>query len=256
VYDQPEPMAPYLATLQIGRYDEVEVAAGPVAIRAVLPAEHHAAFAQAFARQAEMMDVFVERFGAYPFHGGYCVVIADDVLEIPLEAQGLSIFGTNHLDGTSERLIAHELSHQWFGNSLTASHWKDIWLHEGFACYSEWIWSEDSGGPTADALAREHHARLAALPQDLVLADPGPVDMFDDRVYKRGALTLHALRLELGEAPFFALLRRWARDHQHGTVTTAAFIELVGQMAGRSLGGLFDRWLVAVELPPLTSRTG
>jgi aminopeptidase N len=253
VYDQPEPMAPYLATLQIGRYEQIDLAASPVAISAVLPAAHADELEVAFGRQAEMMEVFVARFGPYPFEAGYVVVVVDDVLEIPLEAQGLSIFGTNHLDGASERLVAHELSHQWFGNSLTAARWRDIWLHEGFACYAEWIWSEDSGGPSADAHARDHHARLASLPQDLVLGDPGPVDMFDDRVYKRGALTLHALRLELGDDPFFALLRRWARDHQHATVTTAAFVELAEQVAGRPLTDLFDRWLTEAPLPPLTT---
>ena len=87
-----------------------------------------------------------------------------------------------------------------------------------------------------------------------MLGDPGPVDMFDDRVYKRGALTLHALRHEIGDGPFFALLRRWARDHQHGTVTTEGFVELAEREAGRPLGELFDRWLVAVALPPLTTQ--
>jgi len=77
--------------------------------------------------------------------------------------------------------------------------------------------------------------------------------MFDDRVYKRGALTLHALRLELGDEPFFALLRRWARDYQHGTVMTEDFVELAEQTAGRPLADLFDRWLVDVTLPPLTT---
>ena len=52
------------------------------------------------------------------------------------------------------------------GNSLTAASWRDIWLHEGFACYSEWLWSEASGGRSADSWAQEHHRRLAALPQD------------------------------------------------------------------------------------------
>lgn len=105
----------------------------------------------------------------------------------------------------NERLVAHELAHQWFGNSLTAATWADIWLHEGFACYSEWLWSEASGGRSADELAREHHRKLAALPQDLLLGDPGRDDMFDDRVYKRGALTLHALRALLGDR-FFDML--------------------------------------------------
>ena len=69
--------------------------------------------------------------------------------------------------------MAHELAHQWFGNSLTLERWTDIWLHEGFACYAEWLWSERSGGPAADDHARRHHKRLAALPQDLVVAEPG-----------------------------------------------------------------------------------
>ena len=70
-----------------------------------------------------MMKLFVELFGPYPLADGYTVVVTDDALDIPLEAQGISIFGANHCDGTraSERLIAHELAHQWFGNSVTAA---------------------------------------------------------------------------------------------------------------------------------------
>ena len=97
-----------------------------------------------------MIALFEGLFGPYPFDA-YTVVVTDDDLEIPLEAQGLSVFGANHMDGRrgSERLVAHELAHQWFGNSLTVGLWRDIWLHEGFACYAEWLWSEASGGRTA-----------------------------------------------------------------------------------------------------------
>lgn len=251
VYEQREPTSPYLMTVHLGRYEDAVVADRPVAIRAVLGRAQRAGFTEAFARQAQMMDVFVDRFGPYPFEAGYTVVICPEPLELPLEAQGQAIFGTNHLDRTEERLIAHELSHQWFGNSVTAARWRDIWLHEGFACYAEWLWSEASGGAPASEHAAQHHARLASLPQDLLLADPGPKDMFDDRVYKRGALTLHALRTAMGDERFFTLLPRWTATHRYGIVTTEQFEAMAADVAGRPLGYLFDAWLRSRPLPPL-----
>src|SRR3546814_11355271 len=73
-------------------------------------------------------------------------------------------------------------------------------IYEGFACYAGWLWGEVADGIPADRSAREHWSRLAELPQDIVIGDPGPDLMFDDRLYKRGALTLHALRNEVGDA--------------------------------------------------------
>ena len=96
----------------------------------------------------------------------------------------------------------------------------------GFACYAEWLWSEESGGQTADEWARHYHQRLSESPQDLLLSDPGPRDMFDDRVYKRGALTLHALRRVIGDDSFFALLRDWTTRHRHNTAVTDDFTGL------------------------------
>ncbi|MEV0343675.1 M1 family metallopeptidase [Nocardia sp. NPDC050713] len=262
VYEQPEPMSSYLATIQIGHYRKHRVgpAHGPVPMQAVVPPRLRAEFEHDFARQPRMMEVFTERFGPYPF-GGYTVVVTDDDLEIPIEAQGISVFGANHCDGRrgSERLVAHELAHQWFGNSLTLRQWRDIWLHEGFACYAEWIWSEASGGPTADQLARAVLHNLARQPQDIVIGDPGPKRMFDDRVYKRGALTLHALRLELGEPGFFDLLREWVLRYRHSSVSTEEFTDLAGHYSLVPLRPLWDSWLRderLPQLPPYGGQTG
>jgi aminopeptidase N len=199
-----------------------------------------------------MLKTFTRLFGDYPF-AGYTVVVTEDELEIPLESQGLSTFGANFLttEWHAERLIAHELSHQWFGNSLTLGHWRDIWLHEGFACYSEWLWSEESGKDSAHERAVEHWRLLEDADQDLVLGDPGPELMFDDRVYKRGALLLHALRLTLGDGEFFELLRDWVSEHAHSTVSTEMFIDFAERTTGLDLKEFFDAWLTQEELPDL-----
>ncbi|KUH80134.1 MULTISPECIES: M1 family metallopeptidase [unclassified Mycobacterium] len=252
-YELPEPTSTYLVTVQIGMYDRHRMAKNGIPIDAVLPDRLRGNFEHDFARQPQMMKLFVKLFGPYPLSGGYTVVVTDDELEIPLEAQGISIFGANHCDGSrgAERLIAHELAHQWFGNSVTAKRWRHIWLHEGFACYAEWLWSENSGGRSAGDWARHYHQRLASSRQDLVLADPGPRDMFDDRVYKRGALTLHVLRHHLGDTNFFALLQDWTARYRHSTVVTDDFTGLASHYTNTSLRPLWDRWLYSTDLPAL-----
>ena len=261
VYQQDEPTSTYLTAVHIGRYRRermtVSPAASPVTIHAAFPPALSARVHRDFRDLPAMMDVFSQRFGPYPFPE-YTVVVTEDELEIPLEAQGLASFGSNHADGHggSERLIAHELAHQWFGNSVGLRSWRHIWLNEGFACYAEWIWAEASGGPTADASARAHHGRLSASPQDLVLGDPGADDLFDDRVYKRGALTVHALRLMLGDEGFFALVTAWTARYRHATAETSDFVGMATEAAGRPLDDFFRAWLERPELPRLPTARG
>lgn len=244
------PTATYLAAVQIGRYLRTDLAplgAAPVELWA--PASLRAASVVAFEKVAAMGAVFEQAFGPYP-QPQYTVVVTADVLEIPLEAQGMGVFGANHLSATFERLVAHELAHQWFGNSVGVERWRDIWLNEGFACYAEWLWSEASGGPSARSCAQAHHMLLKAQPQDLVLSDPGAELMFDDRVYKRGALTLEALRLTMGDEAFFGLLREWASRHRHALVTTDDFRALVAA-TDPDAAALLTRWVDRPQLPAL-----
>jgi aminopeptidase N len=258
-FEQSEPTSSYLATVQIGRYESRELALGtddaPVRGALVGPPDLRARIDHDFGAVPEMVRCFTASFGPYPF-GAYTVVVTADDLEIPLEAQGVAVFGANHADGRSgsDRLIAHELAHQWFGNSVGVASWRHIWLNEGFACYAEWLWSEWSGGTSVATHARRTHLRLALPPHDLTVGDPGPDAMFDDRVYKRGALTLQALRLTIGDDAFFAVLRRWTDENRYGAVSTDDFVRHCVRVSGHDAGeleALFASWLFERPLPRL-----
>ncbi|MDH6423300.1 aminopeptidase N [Aurantimicrobium minutum] len=251
-FRQDIPTPTYLASIQIGRYRQREEEFSGVTVHTFFTPANQSKVTSDLSKLEDMLSYFNETFGEYPFHS-YTVVATADELEIPLEAQGMAIFGANHLNGTNpeERLVAHELAHQWFGNSVGIAQWRDIWLNEGFACYAEWLWSEKAGGITTQGMAESHHVLLRQLDQDLLLADPGPDLMFDDRVYKRGALTLHALRLAVGDKAFFAILKQWVAEHAHALGTTEDFIELCQNSTTENLEPLFERWLFQRALPAL-----
>jgi aminopeptidase N len=257
VYEQREPMATYLATVQIGRYVVHPVGGSSVPMSAVLPQRLLPRLrlrVRSAARDAGLLRPAVRSLPVRRLHRGDHRRPSRD----PLGSTGMSTFGSNFLtsDWDNVRLVAHELSHQWFGNALTLSSWRDIWLHEGFACYCEWLWSEESGRPLRGRAGARHWGKLAGLPQDLLLSDPGPDLMFDDRVYKRGALLLHALRLTVGDDSFFALMRAWVERHRYGSVTSAMFESLAAEVTEQPLDDLFRAWLRQRPLPDLPARTG
>jgi aminopeptidase len=104
---------------------------------------------------------------------------------------------------------------------------------------------------TAQGWAQHYRRQLSTLARDIVIGDPGPALMFDDRVYKRGALTLHAVRSTIGDELFFTVLREWTARHRERTATTDDFCALAGEISGSSLEELFRRWLFETALPRL-----
>jgi aminopeptidase N len=139
------------------------------------------------------------------------------------------------------------VAHQWFGDSVALERWQDIWLNEGFATYAEWLWQEHTGETT---IQQNFDRRYARFDWTHPTGNPGVDGLFGPAVYQRGAMTLNALRLTIGEQPFLGLLKSWATEHRNGNVTTEQFIAAAEKASGKDLDTLFQAWLYGTTQPP------
>jgi len=201
--------------------------------------------------EPEAVDFLSNLYGPYSFESvGGIVDWAPNVF-FALETQTKP----NYDVLPDELTIVHELAHQWFGDTLVLDHWSDMWLNEGFATWSEWIWTERHGGQTA----QERFNQLYAVPEDSTRGQdlwfpapdalPDPSDLFGTPVYDRGALTLQALRQKVGDTTFFQIMRDWYAEHQHSNVTTGQFIATAERDSGQQLDHFFDVWLFQAGRP-------
>lgn len=251
-FEASDPMATYLATVNIAEFVRVEEA-GPngLLIRNYFPADSAADAEDYFSDTAEMIEYFNGIFGPYPFEV-YGVVVADTNLGFALETQTMSLFGENVLENgfNGQLTIAHELAHQWFGDSVSPADWQHIWLNEGFASYAMVLWAEYRNGEGfADVVLANFYENLGS--STVPVAEP-PVggNLFSAAVYFRGALALHALRLEVGDEVFFEILRTYASRFRDGNVTTEDFIAVAEEVSEMELDELFQMWLYERAMPP------
>lgn len=253
-WEMRQPMASYLATVSVGDYALISsepAATTAVPVEDAIPTRLVDIFDGDFEQTDEMLDVFAELFGPYPFDE-YGVLVIDGEFSFALETQGRSLFSAAFVDGDGsiERIVAHELAHQWFGNHVSPATWRDIWLNEGFATYAEDLWIEFGRGGDLAQLEARLLERATASPSPAP-GDPGAAGLFDGSVYRRGGLTLHALRLRVGDAEFFDILQTWLVRFGGGAASTRDFIELSEELSGDDLTDFFAGWLGDGALPPL-----
>jgi len=257
VWEAAAPMATYLAQLAIG--DAVLEDAPPVdgvVIRHAFGPDVRESAALAAAETPAMLTFLASWFGPYPF-STYGVLAPDGGLRgLAFEAQTFSLFAPDvfRAGRGSSPVLAHELAHQWFGNWVSPASWQETWLNEGFATYAEWLWSDHALGvpiaQNAQAALRE-----ARADPDAGAADPGRDGMFSNVVYGRGALTLHALRLTVGDDAFVRILRTYLDRFGGKTASTDAFVDVASGVAGHDLESFFASWLGPGPVPDLPAGT-
>ncbi|MEU3951572.1 M1 family metallopeptidase [Streptomyces achromogenes] len=246
-----KPMATYLATATIGKFD-VRTGRTPGGIPvyvAIDPVLKGASSVDVYGVTSAVTDYWSQVFGPYPFEETGAIV--DDMPEagFSLEVQSKPAYSAVR----SETTIVHELAHQWFGDSVSVAHWNDIWLNEGFATYAQWLWAEHQGTRTAhDSFRAGYDSRPAD--SSFWQVEPGAPErdsMFASAVYQRGAMTLQMLRERIGDPAFFRLLPTWTTLHRYGNASTADFIRLAERVSGQQLDDLFDTWLFTPGKPAL-----
>ena len=232
-WEADEPMASYLATIDIADWD-VHVGRRttglPVydAVDTTITGPLRAEIDRALGRQDEALELLSDNFGAYPFDTVGAIVPNQEDLRFALETQTRPVYSKRFWRDAqgnprnADFVIVHELAHQWYGDDVALGRWQDIWLNEGFATYAEWLWEEREGRGTPQEIFQ---ATYDDIPEDnafwsVVIGNPGVDLLFDDAVYVRGAMTLQALRNEVGDDAFFEILQTWAASKSGGNGIT------------------------------------
>jgi len=159
----------------------------------------------------------------------------------------------------SEGLIAHEIAHQWFGNSASEKDWHHIWLSEGFATYFTQLWMEHTYGrdqlETGMAGLRDRVLAYADQNPDIPVVDEritNLMQLLSTNSYQKGGWTLHMLRREVGDDAFWRGIRDYYRTYRDSNALTRDFRAVMERASGRQLGAFFDQWIFQPAYPDLS----
>lgn len=194
-----------------------------------------------FSDHPRMLRVLSELFGEYPFlKEKYGVA---EFLWYPgaMEHQTITGVSSNMINGKNfyEDTYVHELAHQWWGNAVSPKSWKDIWLNEGFATYSEALYYEAISGPKSlqSTMISKYSSNFSGS-----LAEPGPF-LFTRTMYDKGAWILHMLRWEIGDSAFFNSLRNYYETFKYSNASINDFKNICEDISGTNLDKFFEQWV-------------
>jgi len=248
-----EPMTSWLATVHVNKLKlDLSRASDGTPVRVYYPDGVSDEQAKGYARAAEMIPFMEKLVGPYPFSSYGTVVVQDPILYYALETQAMSTFPAESPGVIpDEGFVAHELAHQWFGNSISVAKWEDLWIAEGSATYFEILWPNRDDPAAFDSAMLDIYNYVADAQLGPAVVDT-PEDLFSDRTYYRGAAALYALRLKVGDRTFFNIMRHFAQDNRGHNVTSEGFIRTAVRFSGdATVRPLLTSWLYDQEVPAL-----
>lgn len=255
------PIAYYLISMTVAAYQDYTIYAHPQGMQDPLPVQNYiysipevlALNKQNIDTTTYLIELFSSLFGGYPFPKekyGHCMA--------PMGG-GMEHQTMTTLNDFGFPLVAHELTHMWFGDMVTCATWSDIWLNEGFASYGEYLACEYLGSrKLADEwMVRAHYEAFAAPSGSVYIPEAELANksrIFNSSLsYKKGASIVHMLRYEIGnDSLFFRILRTYLQRYKYRTATTEEFEKVVEELTGKDFSGFFNQWCYGEGYPSLT----
>jgi aminopeptidase N len=198
---------------------------------------------------AEAITWLEKRLGPYPFDTGGGVVVDS---QSAMETQSLPTYGNNPY-ALSRPVMVHELAHQWYGDLVSPTDWRDMWMNEGMVMYLQGQYEADQARIDVDQVMDEWAAPLYEPTMREEAGPPGAYDpaMFGEgNVYYGPALMWHEVREKIGDERFWSMVRAWPRVHAGGNATRRQYLAWVEKHTGEELTALFDAWLMGATSPP------
>ncbi|MDI6767184.1 MAG: M1 family aminopeptidase [Bacteroidota bacterium] len=218
---------------------------------------------RSFGKTPKMMEFFTTHISyPYPWEKFSQTVVADFIFGGMENVRAVTLSDNTihdsraHLDYSSDDLVAHELAHQWFGNLITCSDWSHAWLNEGFATYFENLFTEyDRGKDAAAKKMMDYQTVLRNIDEGdrrrptVCNRYNNPMDLFDSRIYGKGAVVLNMLREVLGHEFFWKTIKNYVAKYAFQCVETKDFKSVVEETANSNLDWFFDQWIYKSGCP-------
>jgi hypothetical protein len=250
-----DPTVPHLICFTASNYDELDFQHGDLLIQNFVPASMMNDAVVDLALVPGMIQAFEDHFGPYPFEK-YGNAVVPMVTYGAMEHQTMTTLNTSYItgDGSGAPTIAHELAHSWFGNCVTPLTWKDVWLSESFATYSEAVYTEAIFGVASmrqyiESNFHSYYLNWENAADPPRIYDPAYDEYFNPQSYEKGASVLHELRLLVGAQNFFDILRAYMTQYHNGWAITSEFQAIAEQVSGLDLDQFFQQWIYEPGCP-------